>query len=293
MTVKDTLIRALLEKGQIRALVAVTTNTVETGRTIHGTCPTATAAFGRCLTAAAMLGAMLKDNESVLLQIDGDGPIGQIVAQSDSKCRVRGYVQNPKVHLPLNDEKKLAVGAAVGKGKLHVIRQLGMKEPYHGTVNLVTGEIGDDLAYYFAASEQIPSVIGLGVLVDKDGATRAAGGIIMQLLPGFEESIRDLLEMRVKNIPPISRMIDNGKSPLSILHMVGADLEPKIIAEHTIEYYCGCSRERFKEALLAVGEEELSDIIEKDGGAELICHFCRTRYEFNRQELEELLEQAK
>lgn len=285
----DKLIRAMIANKQARILVARTTETVETGRTIHGTYPTATAAFGRSLTAAALLGAMCKADERVLLQIIGDGPLGRIVAESSPSLEVRGFVTNPHVHLPLNPQGKLAVGQAVGKGHLYVIRQTGLKTPYQGGVTLVSGEIADDLTYYFARSEQIPSVVSLGVLVNPDNSVRAAGGLILQVLPGAEEWVIDQLEKRAQQLPPISRLIENGKTPEAIIHLLAADLEPEIISEEPVAYKCNCSRERFATALQVVQEEELRQMITEDQGAELVCHFCGNRYQLTAQELEDIL----
>jgi molecular chaperone Hsp33 len=289
MIVSDKLVRAMFANNQARIIAALTTDLVEAGRDIHGTYPTATAAFGRCLTAAALLGSMTKNDERVILQIIGDGPIGRIIAESSPELLVRGFIQNPAVHLPLNKKGKLAVGPAVGKGHLYITRQTGLKTPYQGSVALVSGEIAEDLACYFSSSEQIPSVVALGVLVNPDGSVKAAGGLILQLLPGASDEIIDCLESRMSNMPPISRLIENGKTPEAIIHLLANDLQPRIISEQPVEYRCRCSKERFLNALTVVQEKDLQEMITEDQGAELVCHFCGNRYHITESELTDLL----
>lgn len=291
---KDCIVRALTKDKTIRAFAAVTTDMVNKAREIHNTSPVATAALGRTLTAAAMMGTMLKgEKDTLTIQIKGDGPLGGIVAVADSKANVKGYVHQPHIDLPLKSNGKLDVGAAVGRnGYLGIVRDLGLKEPYIGKVPLVTGEIAEDITFYYARSEQIPSAVALGVLVDVDLSVKASGGFIVQLMPGADEKTVDILENTIAQIPPVTSMMSDGISGESMLERVLSKFEWDTIDIVKTQYNCGCSRERIEKALISLGRKELQDIIEEQGQAELTCHFCNGIYHFSKQELEDLLDSA-
>ena len=291
----DKIVRAVTNTGAVRAFAAATTSLVNEAHRMHRTWPVASAALGRTLTAAAMMGWMLKsEKESVTLQLNGDGPIGRVIAIADSQAHVKGYVGDPMVDLPKNSAGKLNVGGAVGKnGYLTVIRDLGMKEPYIGRVPLVSGEIGDDLTSYFAISEQTPSSVGLGVLVDTDLSIKAAGGFLVQVMPEAAEEDICKLERNIGAIQSVTAMMEQG---LSSEDMIGRLLDGfSFEITDTIEprYFCDCSRQRVERALISLGEAELIKLIEEDGKAELTCHFCDMVYTFDRSELEALLQSAK
>lgn len=292
----DQLARGTSMDGSIRVLSAVTTDLVNEAQKIHHSYPIATAAVGRLLTGAAIMGAagLKNDADSITLQVKGDGPIGTIVAVSDCNAHVRGYVGNPFVDLPLNDKGKLDVGGAVGKGFLSVVRDLGLKEPYIGQIPLVSGEIAEDLTYYYSKSEQIPTCMALGVLVDTDNSAIAAGGFMIQMLPGSTDEMAERLEKIVNNLPPVTSMVHDGMSAEDIFFRVteGFDM---LMDNNIIEpkYECNCSKERMERALVSIGKKELQSIIDEQGEAELTCHFCDNKYLFNREELTELLERAK
>ncbi len=287
----DRIIRLSDVKGHVRAFSASTTELVEKARSIHNTSPVVTAALGRMLTANSMMGITLKGlNETISLQIKGDGPIESAVTVSDCFGNVRGYVGNSDVDIPLKYAGKLDVGAAIGKGYLTVVKDMKMKEPYVGRVELQTGEIAEDLAYYYGVSEQIPTVIALGVLVDVDCSVKAAGGYIIQLMPDATEEEIALIENNLKNVEPVSKMIADGKSPEMLIEGVLKGFELVEVTEVTPDYKCNCSRERIEKALISIGKDELTNIIENEGKAELGCYFCGEKYVFSKEELEELLE---
>ena len=292
---KDYIVRAVTKNGAVRAFCAVTTNTVNEAYKMHKTSPVATAALGRLLTASAMMGAMLKsENETITLQLVGDGPIGRVLAASDSNSNVKGYVTNPLVDLPKNSKGKLDVGGAVGKdGYLVVTKDMGLKEPYIGKTPLVSGEIGDDLTKYFAVSEQTPSVVGLGVLVDIDYSVKEAGGFIIQVMPEATEEDISLLEENIKLVTSVTDMLSDGLLPENILEILLRGFEFEITQKRDTKYFCNCSRERVERALISIGEKELTDIIENDKKAQLTCHFCDKVYDFSEEELKTLLKQAK
>lgn len=287
----DYLIRAIDKKENIRLFVAVTTNMVEKARKIHNTSPTATAALGRTLTAAVMMGAMMKNpTDKLTLRINGGGPIGTILAVADNKGKVKGYVGNPYADLPSRKDGKLDVGGVVGKqGTLTVIVDYGLKEPYVGQTNLVSGEIAEDLATYYVVSEQQPSAVGLGVLVDRDITVRAAGGYILQLMPNVPDEDINVIEKAISKMEPVSKLVDMGLSPEEIMEKLVGSFEMRILDKTDVEYKCDCSRERIENILISLGKEELQDMIEKDGKGEVICHFCNTKYNFTKEELQELL----
>lgn len=291
----DILMRGSSMDGAIRVFAAITTELVNEAQKIHKTLPTATAALGRVLTMSAIMGAGMKnDTDSTTIQFKGDGPLGSIVAVCNNKSEVRGYVVNPYVDIPRKKNGKLDVGGAVGRGFLNVIRDLGLKEPYAGQVPIVTGEIAEDMTYYFAESEQIPTAVALGVLVNPDMSVKAAGGFMIQLMPEATEDIAVRLEERMKELMPVTTMIDSGMSAEDILFTVtqGFDmiLENKTV---TPKYKCTCSKQRMEKALISIGKKELEDLIAEQGEAELTCQFCDNRYKFDKNALEKLLKEAK
>jgi molecular chaperone Hsp33 len=242
------------------------------------------------MTAAALMSAFLKGaKDTITIQIKGDGPLGGIIVVSDSQSNVRGYVHNPSVYLPLNSEGKLDVAGAVGKnGYLNVIKDMGLKEPYIGYVNLISGEIGEDLAYYFASSEQTPTVVSLGVLVDSDESIINAGGYIIQLLPGADEALINYIENTIRSIPSITKLLSYGETPESILEIIFGEKDLNITERVECRFKCNCSRERMERNLLSLGSKEIGEIIDDQQGAELHCHFCNKKYQFSDQDLIEL-----
>ena len=290
----DYILRATAANDSIRAFAATTKDTVQKARELHDTTPVASAALGRLLTAGAMMGVMLKNEDDlVTLQIKGDGPLEGELVTADCKGRVKGYVFNPHVDIPPKSPEKLDVGGAVGKGFLTVIKDLGLKEPYVGKTELISGEIAEDIAYYYATSEQVASAVALGVLVDKDTSIKEAGGFIIQLMPGVSEEIISKLEFRINTIPYITELLSMGDTPESILNLILGDMDLKIIDKIPTEYFCGCSSERVEKALLAIGEKDLQQLLEEDKKAELSCHFCNKVYNFDENDLKRLLDEAK
>ena len=290
---KDYIIRAVTDDGSIRAFACYTKDTVNEAFRHHQTSPVATAALGRVLTASAMMGAMLKgEKDTVSIQLTGNGPLGRVLAVSDSKSNVKGYVDYPQVDMPLNTNGKLNVGKAVGTdGYLTVINDIGMKEPYIGKIPLVTGEVGDDLTKYFAVSEQVPSAVGLGVLVDTDYTVKTSGGFIVQVMPeGTDEDIAKL-EENLNQVQSVTALFEEGKTPEDILKILLFGFDYHITDTLDTKYYCNCSRERVEKALISLGTEEIEKIIEEDGKAELSCHFCSNKYEFTEEDLKALLEE--
>ncbi|GBF78023.1 molecular chaperone Hsp33 [Paenibacillus sp. 598K] len=289
----DTILRGTAWGGKLRVFATRTTALVDELRRRHNTLPTATAALGRTATAGAMMGAMLKGEERLTIQVKGVGPIGQIVVDADAAGRVRGYVDHPDVHLPSNDKGKLDVAGAVGRsGYIHIIKDLGLKDPYRGSIPIVSGELGEDFTYYFATSEQTPSAVGLGVLVDTDGSVLHAGGFIIQVLPGLTDSELDRLERSVDAMPPVTALLDQGESLEEMLKFAVGD-ELQIHETLPVEFACNCSVERVERTLISMGESELQQVIEEDGQAEVLCHFCNEAYRFDRTHLLALLDQAK
>ncbi|NLY77830.1 MAG: Hsp33 family molecular chaperone HslO [Tissierellia bacterium] len=288
---KDYIIRGIDKNGSIRFFVASTTNLVEEARKIHNTSPTATAALGRALTAAAIIGITLKNKQDTLtLKIKGDGPIGSIVSVANCEGEVKGYVDNPHADVPSRSDGKLDVGSLVGKnGQIALIRDYGLKEPFVGYSNLVTGEIAEDLVSYFYHSEQQPSAISLGVLVDKDISVRAAGGFMLQLLPDVSDEDIDRIEKILKDMKPISTLIDQGLTPEEILEEIFGEFEVEILSKTYVQYKCNCNLEKIEQVLISLGEEELTKIIEEDEKAEVVCHFCNTKYRFSKDDLLKLL----
>ena len=291
----DKLIRGNSTDGSIRVFTAITTDVVNEAHRIHQTSATVSAALGRLLTAGAILGAQLKsEQDSLTLQINGDGPVGMMTVVSNARSEVRGYVSNPIADLPPNSKGKLDVSGIIGQGFLSVIRDLDLKEPYIGRTPLISGEIAEDLTYYYAKSEQIPTAIALGVLVDTDLSVKAAGGYMIQLMPEATDETADRLTEIVENLPPVTDMIMNNMSAEDIAFAVtdGFDMVLELNSPSP-EYKCNCSRDRMERALISLGKKELSDIIEEQGNAEMTCRFCDNVYEFSKDELLKLMEKAK
>lgn len=290
----DYMVRATAAEGYIRAFAAVTKEIAEKAREIHNTSPVVTAALGRLLTAGAMMGLMMKGDKDILtIRVIGDGPARGLTVTADSKGNVKGYPEVAGVLLPLKAKGKLDVGGAVGKGTLTVIKDLGLKEPYVGQVELVSGEIGDDLTYYFASSEQVPSSVGLGVLVDTDRSVKQAGGFILQLMPGTPDRVIDALEKKLAFVTSVTSMLEQGMTPEDIIRHILGEFEPVILEKDELSYRCNCSRDRMAKALISIGEKELQSLIDEKEPAELKCQFCGSSYTFSIEDLEGMLEAAK
>ena len=290
----DYVIRATAAQGQIRAFAATTRDLVEQARISHNTSPVATAALGRLLTAGVMMGCDMKgENDLLTLKIQGDGPIGGLTVTADSRGNVKGYAFNPMVMLPPNEKGKLDVGGALGLGVLSVIKDLGLKEPYVGQTELKTGEIGDDLTYYFASSEQVPSAVGLGVLMEKDNTVRQAGGFIVQLMPNAEEEVIEKLEKNLAQITSVTELLDQGYTPEMLLEKLLGDMDLEINEKVPTSFYCNCDKVRVGKVLISLGEKELQGMIDDGEPIELNCHFCNSNYNFSVDELKELLELAR
>jgi len=286
----DYIIRATAANEQIRAFFSTTKNMVEEARRIHNTSPVALAALGRTMTAAAIMGSMLKNDTDILtIQIKGDGLLKGIVVTADNKANVKGYVYNPYVELPLNDKGKLDVSKAIGEGTLSVIKDEHLKEAYSGQIPLVSGEIAEDLTYYFAKSEQTPSVVALGVLIDVDTSVKQAGGFIIQLMPDTDENIIDALEKKIANISSVTQMLEEGKTPEDMLDLVLGDFGITILNKMPTRFYCNCSRQRVEKALISIGLKDLNDILKTDKKAQLHCHFCNKEYNFDEEQLKKII----
>lgn len=290
----DYIIRATAANHQVRLFAATTKELVEEARSRHNTSPVATAALGRLLTAGAMMGAMQKgENDRLTLQIKCSGPIKGLTVTADSKANVKGYVENPEVMLPPNKAGKLDVGGALDMGVLTVIKDMGMKEPYSGQTHLVSGEIAEDLTYYFATSEQVNSSVALGVLMEKDNTVRQAGGFILQLMPFAKEEVIAKLEENLNKLPSVTAMLDEGLTPEMIADKVLEGLSPEVLDKSGTKFYCDCSREKVEKVVISIGKKEIQSLIDDDKPAEVHCHFCNTNYTFTTEELETLLKKAK
>lgn len=290
----DYIVRATAADNQIRAFAITSRDLVEKARQIHNTSPVATAALGRSLSAGAMMGSMMKGEQDLLtLQIRGDGPLGGITVTADSKAQVKGYVNEPAVLIPANAKGKLDVSGAIGKGMLQVIRDLGMKEPYVGQTELQTGEIAEDLTYYFATSEQIPSSVGLGVLLNRDNTVRQAGGFIIQLMPYTEEKVIDALEKRLAGMNSVTELLDQGLTPEGILEELLGEFGLTINDTIPTAFSCNCSKERVEKAIISIGSKEIREMIRDGKPIEVKCHFCNEAYTFTIEELKEILNKAK
>ena len=286
----DYIVRATAAGDTVRAFAIRSTDLTAEARELHHTFPVVTAALGRLLSAGAMMGSMMKgENDKLTLQMKGDGPVAQMTVTADSHGNVKGFAANPSVDIPLKRAGKLDVGGAVGKGFLTVIMDLGLKEPYNGQVEIQTGEIGDDLAYYFTVSEQTPSVVGLGVMVDTDSSVKHAGGFIIQLMPDAAEETIEALEAKVAEADPVTTMMDNGMSPEDILNYYLGDLDLNINEKLPVRYYCGCSKEKVAGALATISTEDLKEMINDGEEIEVKCYFCNSAYKFSTEELEEIM----
>ncbi len=291
----DYIVRATAGNGQIRAFAINSKEIVETARADHNTSPVATAALGRLLSAGAMMGVMMKGEKDVLtLQIKAGGPLQGMTVTADSKGNVKGCVNNPNVVIPANAKGKLDVASAVGVGFLNVIKDMGLKEPYVGQVMLQTSEIAEDLTYYFATSEQVPSSVGLGVLMDKDTNTvKQAGGFIVQLMPFAEDEIIDKLEKNLADVTSVTALLDSGMSPEDILGKILADLDMEINETIPTKFYCDCSKEKIEKAIISIGKKDIQEMINDGKEIEVNCHFCNTNYTFSVDELKDILKKAK
>ena len=290
---EDYIVRATAADNQVRAFAATTRQLVETARMHHGTSPVAAAALGRLLSAGAMMGSMMKNDTDMLsLQIKSGGPIGGITVTADSHANVKGYVGNPDVMLPPKNGK-LDVGGAVGPGLLLVIKDMGLKEPYSGQTILVSSEIAEDLTYYFANSEQVPSSVGLGVLMEKDNTVRCAGGFIIQMMPFAGEDTVCRLEENLKKVPSVTAMLDKGYTPEQLLEVLFEGLGLEITDTMPARFYCNCSKERVEQAVVSIGRKEIQEMIQDGEDIEVKCHFCNTAYRYTVEELKEILKRSK
>ncbi|WP_211655150.1 Hsp33 family molecular chaperone HslO [Planococcus alpniumensis] len=286
----DYLVKALAYDGQIRAFATRTTETVNEAQRRHYTWPTASAALGRSMTASVMLGAMLKGEEKLTIKINGGGPLGTILVDANAKGEVRGYVSNPQTHFDLNEQGKLDVRRAVGtEGTLTVSKDIGLQHPYVGQVPIISGELGDDFTHYIVTSEQTPSSVGVGVIVNPDNTILASGGFMIQLMPGTDEKVISQLEQRLTEIPTISNMVRAGLTPEDILDEVLGKENVKALDTMPVNFQCQCSRERIHNAIQGLGSAEIEDIIVTEGQAEAQCHFCNETYVFTKDELQDML----
>ena len=286
----DFILRGTDKDNHIRIFAAETKVLAQEARTHHNTSPVATAALGRLLTAGSMMGCMMKGDKDLLtLQIRGDGPIGTVLVTADAKANVKGYVGQPILDMPLKENGKLDVSGAVGKGTLTVIKDIGMKEPYNGTIELVSGEVADDLTYYFASSEQTPSVVALGVLVDVDYSVKQSGGFILQLMPSCPEEKIKQVEENLSKLPSITNMLENGLGASGIISLVMKGLEPVIREKIATQYKCNCCREKVEKALMTIGKESLQELIDEGEAVEMACQFCSIKYEFSVEDVRGIL----
>ena len=287
---KDYMIRAIAAGGQVRAFAADTRETVEYARAAHNTSPVVTAGLGRLLTAGSMMGSMMKGERDVLtLKAEGSGPVGHYLVTADSHGNVKGYAANPDVILPANEAGKLDVAGSLGVGLLTVIKDLGLKEPYTGTCELITGEIADDITYYFATSEQTPSSVGLGVLMTKENTVNVAGGFIIQIMPDATEETISAVEEKITSITSVTGMLEKGMTPEDILQYILGDLELEILDRTEVAFVCDCSKEKVSKALAAINKEDLQGIIDDGEDIEIKCHFCNKTYGFSVEEMEKML----
>lgn len=286
----DYIVRATAANAQIRAFACTTRNIVEHARAAHNTSPVATAALGRLLTAGTMMGSMLKGEKDVLtIQINGSGPIKGLTVTADANANVKGYVIEPNVVIPANAKHKLDVGGAVGIGVMTVIKDMGLKEPYVGQTVLQTGEIGDDLTYYFATSEQVPSSVGVGVLMEKDNTVKQAGGFIIQLMPFAGEEVIAQLEKNLSEVQSVTALLDAGKTPEQILETLLGNLDLEILDKIPTQFYCNCSKERVEKAIISIGRKDIQEMIDEDKDIEVNCHFCNTNYKYSVEDLKGML----
>ncbi|PFZ94038.1 redox-regulated molecular chaperone HslO [Bacillus wiedmannii] len=288
---KDYLVKALAFDGEVRAYSVRTTNTVSEAQRRHDTWRTASAALGRSLTAGTMMGAMLKGDQKLTIKVEGNGPIGPILVDAHANGDVRGYVTNPHVDFEGTEQGKLRVYQAVGtEGFVTVIKDIGMREPFIGQSPIVSGELGEDFTYYFAVSEQTPSSVGVGVLVNGDDSVLAAGGFILQIMPGAQEETISFIEDRLQKIPPVSTLIEQGLSPEELLYAVLGEDKVKVLETMDVQFNCTCSRERIESVLISLGKTELEQIREEEEETEVHCHFCNERYKFSKEDITDLIE---
>lgn len=290
---KDYIVRATAANGQVRAFAATTREVVETAREHHNTSPVATAALGGLLTAGAMMGSMMKnDTDMLTIQIRGDGPLGGITVTADSHANVKGYVNNPDVVLPPKNGK-LDVGGAVGIGLIQVIKDLGLKEPYSGQTILVTSEIAEDLTYYFANSEQVPSSVGLGVLMEKDNTVKCAGGFIIQMMPFATDETISQIEENLKNVTSVTNLLEQGYTPEQLLETLLGNVGLEITDTIPTQFYCNCSKERVEQAVVSVGKKDIQEMIDEGKPIEVKCFFCNTAYQYTVEELKQIIKRSK
>lgn len=288
---KDYLVKALAFDGEVRAYSVRTTNTVSEAQRRHDTWRTASAALGRSLTAGTMMGAMLKGDQKLTIKVEGNGPIGPILVDAHANGDVRGYVTNPHVDFEGTEQGKLRVYQAVGtEGFVTVIKDIGMREPFIGQSPIVSGELGEDFTYYFAVSEQTPSSVGVGVLVNGDDSILAAGGFILQIMPGAQEETISFIEERLQKIPPVSTLIEQGLSPEELLYAVLGEDKVKVLETMNVQFNCTCSRERIESVLISLGKTELEQVREEEEETEVHCHFCNERYKFSKEDITNLIE---
>ena len=291
---KDYIVRASLANDSVRAFAISSTRLVAEARERHRTLPVVTAALGRLLSAGAIMGSMMKgDKDIVTISLKGDGPAGYITVTADSHGHVKGFPGNPNVDIPRKYAGKLDVGAAVGRGLLTVSYDLGLKEPYSGQVEIQTGEVAEDLAYYFTVSEQLPSAVGLGVMVDTDSSVKHAGGFIVQLLPDAPEDVIELLEKKLANLEPVTTMMEQGMTPEDMLSYIFEGVDVEFTERHDVEFYCDCSKEKVKRALAAISDKDLQDIVNDDEDIEVKCYFCNTTYKFSIADIKDILSSRK
>ena len=291
---KDYIVRATAGNNQIRAFAATTKEAVEKARQAHNTSPVATAALGRLLTGGAMMGSMMKnDTDMLTIQIKCDGPIKGLTVTADRHGNVKGYVENPEVMLPPNKQGKLDVAGALDLGVLSVIKDMGLKEPYVGQTILQTSEIAEDLTYYFATSEQVPSSVGLGVLMEKDNTVKQAGGFIVQVMPFIEEEVLSKLEENIKKISSVTSMLDKGYTPENVLEEVLEGLDVEFTDTVPTQFYCNCTKERVEKAIISIGKKDIQEMIDDGKEIEVNCHFCNTNYTFSVEELKEMLKRSR
>ncbi|HDV8364162.1 MULTISPECIES: redox-regulated molecular chaperone HslO [Bacillus] len=288
---KDYLVKALAFDGEVRAYSVRTTNTVSEAQRRHDTWRTASAALGRSLTAGTMMGAMLKGEQKLTIKVEGNGPIGPILVDAHANGDVRGYVTNPHVDFEGTEQGKLRVYQAVGtEGFVTVIKDIGMREPFIGQSPIVSGELGEDFTYYFAVSEQTPSSVGVGVLVNGDDSILAAGGFILQIMPGAQDETISFIEDRLQKIPPVSTLIEQGLSPEELLYAVLGEDKVKVLETMDVQFNCTCSRERIESVLISLGKTELEQVREEEEETEVHCHFCNERYKFSKEDITNLIE---
>lgn len=290
---KDYIVRATAAEGQVRAFAATTRELVEAAREHHNTSPVATAALGRLLTGGAMMGSMMKNETDMLtINVRGNGPLGGITVTADSKANVKGYVENPDVMLPPKNGK-LDVGGAVGIGILQVIKDMGLKEPYIGDTILVTSEIAEDLTYYFASSEQVPSSVGLGVLMEKDNTVKCAGGFIIQMMPFAEEETITQIEENLKNVTSVTELLEKGYTPQQLLEELLGNVGLEITDTMPTQFYCNCSKERVEKAVASIGRKDIQEMIDEGKDIEVKCHFCNSAYNYTIEDLKRIIKRSR